>query len=92
MCCGGVWGMEGRRGSLPATSYTYKNYSEPDPLQTTADTQKEKRHQCLKGEVSSAKQQKNQTCTGVLWAYMVCPTPSPADLTLRGSDALLLRG
>lgn len=88
------WGVGygGERGPLPATSYTYKNYSEPDPLQTTADTQKEKRYQCLKGEVGSAKQQKNQTCTGVLWAYMVSPAPSPADLTLRRSDALLLRG
>lgn len=43
-----VW----RGGPLPTTSYTYKNYSEPDPLQTTIDTQKEKRHQYLKGEFS----------------------------------------
>lgn len=64
MCHSWVWGTERRGGPLPATSYACKNNSEPDPLQATVDTQKEKRRQRLKGGFSSAKQQKNQTCTG----------------------------
>lgn len=94
---GGIWVVVGcgiwRGGPLPATSYTYKNYSEPDPFQTTVDTQKERRHQCLKREFISAKQQKNQTHIGVLRGIHGVPNPPiQTDLPFRGSYALLLWG
>lgn len=68
MCCGGVWGVEKRAGQvLTTTSYSYKDCSELDLLQTATKTQKEKRNQHLKLE------QQNQSCTG-------CPQ-SPPQLT-----------
>lgn len=79
MCRSWVWGTERREGPLPATLYTCKNDSEPDPLQATADTQKEKRRQRLKGGFSSVKQQKNQTCTGCS-GHTWCPQ-HPSGLT-----------
>lgn len=66
-----------------------KNYSEPDPLQTTADTQKEKRKQHLTRELRGAATEPDLHRGAP--STRGAPAPTPADLTLRRSDPCDIR-